>query len=290
MQKPVIPDSVFSKKTSYGFEIPALGIGTWEMGGRHSREIKDDDKEIDAIRFALENGIRHIDTAERYGNGHAEELIAVAAEGMDRSELFITSKVWSSHLGYDDVLRAAEGSLKRLKTGYLDLYLIHAPNPSFPIKETMKAMSRLIDEKVVLWTGVSNFNVPLMEEAQSFCSHKIAANQVEYNLFTRNLGSLSQNMEKEVYPYCIENDMIMIAWRPLDKGALSSGSFPEISEIALKYKKTPAQIAINWLISKKNIVTIPKTSQRQHLLENTGALGWSLSAEDSLKLDRIAVK
>jgi diketogulonate reductase-like aldo/keto reductase len=290
MQKPLIPDSVFSKKTSCGFEIPSLGIGTWEMGGRHSRVDNDDVTEVEAIRLALAMGMKHIDTAEIYGQGHAEELAAIAMEGMDRSGLFITSKVWSSHLRYDDVLRAAEGSLKRLKTNYLDLYLIHAPNPSLPLKETMKAMTRLIDEKIILWTGVSNFDVPLMKEAQSCCSYKIVANQVEYNLFTRNNGTLSKNMEKNVYPYCIENDLILIAWRPLDKGSITSGSGPILDEIALRYKKTPAQIAINWLISKKNIVTIPKASQKKHLIENAGALGWNLNEEDTEKLDRIAVK
>ena len=281
---------MFSKKTSCGFEIPSLGIGTWEMGGRHSRVENYDEKEIDAIRFALNNGISHIDTAEIYGQGHAEELIAIALEGLDRTKFFITSKVWSNHLSYDDVLRAAEGCLKRLKTNYLDLYLIHAPNPSILLKDTMRAMNRLIDEKIILWTGVSNFDVPLMKEAQSCCSYKIVANQVEYNLFTRNTGTLSKNMEKEVYPYCIENDMILIAWRPLDKGAISSGSNTVINEMARKYEKTPSQIAINWLISKKNIVTIPKASSKEHLLENAGALGWILNEEDMIKLDRIGIK
>lgn len=290
MQKPLIPDVMFSKKISCGFEIPSLGFGTWEMGGRHSKDDNNDRKEIDAIRFALDMGIKHLDTAEIYGQGHAEELIAIAMEGTDRSKLFITSKVWSSHLRFDDVLRAAEGSLKRLKTDYLDLYLIHAPNPSMQLNDTMKAMNRLIDEKVILWTGVSNFDVPLMKEAQCHCSYKVVANQVEYNLFTRNEGTLSKNMEKEVYPYCVENDMILIAWRPLDKGSISSDSHPLINEMMRKYEKTPAQIAINWLISKENIVTIPKASQKTHLLENAGALGWNLSENDIIKLDRIAIR
>jgi len=278
-----------SKKTSSGFEIPSLGLGTWEMGGRDGSNNSADDKEIEAICFALEIGYSHIDTAEIYGMGHTEELVGKALEGKVRKNVFITSKVRSANLAYDNVLRAVEGSLKRLKTDYLDLYLIHAPNPAIPLKETMRAMNRLIDEKLILWQGVSNFDTAQLQEVQAYSNSKIVANQVEYNLFTRNLGVRNQNMESEIYPYCLENDIIFVAWRPLGKGIVSLKSLPVIDELSIKYGKSPAQIAIQWLISKENVATIPKASSKEHLIENFGALGWNLSQKDVIKLDEIEI-
>ncbi len=282
--------TLFNKTiSSTGIEIASIGIGTWEVGGRFIRDYRNDESQIEALRKAVGMGFSHIDTAEVYGNGHAEEIVAEAVKGYNRKDIFITSKVWSKNLDYTSLLKSAEQSLKRLKSDYFDLYLIHAPNNQIQLKETMKAMSRLVDEKTTRWIGVSNFNVSQMKEAQYYCNHKVAANQLEYNLTNRNKGTLNLNVEKEIYPYCLENDILFIAWRPLAKGVITKLTNPLLLNLSKKYNKTITQLAINWLVSKKNIVTIPKATQINHLEEIKNSLGWSMDANDYLLLDNFAI-
>ena len=271
-------------------KIPVLGIGTWGMGGRYERDTSHDKEEILAIKTAIKLGMTHIDTAEVYGKGHAEELVAQAIQGFDRKKLFIVTKVSQEHLRHDDIMSAAKASLKRLKTNYIDLYLIHGPNPSIPLKETMKAMDHLAEKKLVRFIGVSNFSVKEMKEAQSYTKNKIVANQIEYNLLIRNKGMWTTNMESEIIPYCQKNNIIIIAYRPIAKGELAKPGYKLLDELAKKYNKTQAQIAINWLILKKNIVTIPKSTDINHLKENLGAIGWKMDSEDIKKLDQFKAK
>ncbi|MCF8303755.1 MAG: aldo/keto reductase [Bacteroidales bacterium] len=269
-----------------GTKIPALGFGTWEMGGRSQRNTTNDNQEIEAIHTAIEKGLHHIDTAEKYGSGHSEELVYEATKDFNRNELFLTSKVSPMHLRYDELLFSAEQSLKRLGTDYLDLYLIHEYNPKISLNETMKAMNRLVDEKMVRYIGVSNFQKRQMKEAQYYSHYKVAVNQVEYSLVTRNKGRYNTGMENEILPYCQKNNIIFIAWRPLGKGAIAAHEFPLMEELKKKYNKTAAQIAINWLLAKDKVITIPKASKISHLEDNLGALGWSLSEEDVKRLDK----
>ncbi len=271
-------------------KIPILGIGTWGMGGKYERNTTHDKEEILAIRTAVKLGMTHIDTAEVYGKGHAEELVAEAIQGFDRKKLFIVTKVSQEHLRHDDVIFAAKASLKRLKTNYIDLYLIHGPNLSIPLKETMKAMDHLVENKLVRFIGVSNFSVKEMKEAQSHSKNKIVANQIEYNLLVRNKGMWTTNMESEIIPYCQKNNIMVIAYRPIAKGELAKPGFEVLDKLSKKYKKTQAQIAINWLISKKNVITIPKSTHIEHLKENLGAIGWKMDFEDIKKLDQFKAK
>jgi diketogulonate reductase-like aldo/keto reductase len=250
-----------------------------------SRDTGKDIEEINAIVDAMELGYTHIDTAEMYGAGHSEELIGFAISDFDRKSLFITTKVLPEHLHYDDVIKSAEGSLRRLKTNYIDLYLIHIPNPEIPIRETMKAMDYLVEQKMIRFIGVSNFSVAQIKEAGMYTENKIVNNQIEYNLLTRHSGMYNTNIESEIIPFCQENGIIITAWKPLVKGKLMSEENKLLEEISEKYKKTRAQIALNWLISKKNIITIPKSTNIEHLKENLGALEWKLSEEDIKRLD-----
>lgn len=250
------------------------------MGGKMERDPEnDDERDIAAIQYAIEKGITHIDTAEMYAAGHAEELVAAAINGRDRAPLFLVSKVSPDHLSYDDVLRSAEASLKRLQTEYLDLYLVHKPNPTIPIAETMRAMNRLQDEGLVRSIGVSNFSVERMTEAQAASAHPIVANQVHYNLSVREME------DRHVLDYCQQNDVMLIAWRPV-QDILPLGSVDIIQEMCAKYEKTPVQIAINWLTSQKNIVTLTKTSSPAHFDENLGGVGWEMEPEDIERLRR----
>jgi diketogulonate reductase-like aldo/keto reductase len=268
------------------FKIPVLGLGTWGIGGLVESDYSNDKESIISIRSALELGYSHIDTAELYGAGHTEELVGQAINEVGRSELVITSKVWKSNLSYNDLISSCNRSLEKLKTKYIDAYLIHAPNPDIPIEETMAALDYLIEEKYIRSIGVSNFTVEQLKNAQLHSKNKIAAFQIPYNLSARNKnykGSLV-NMESETIPYCQANDILVMAYRPIERGFLLRPNFL-LDQLSEKYNKTKAQIALNWLISKKNIITIPKSTNLDHLKENLEAVGWTLSAEDIRLLD-----
>jgi diketogulonate reductase-like aldo/keto reductase len=268
------------------FKIPVLGLGTWGIGGLVESDYSNDKESIISIRSALELGYSHIDTAELYGAGHTEELVGEAISEVDRSELVITSKVWKANLSYNDLISSCNRSLEKLKTEHIDTYLIHAPNPDIPIEETMAALDYLIEEKYIRSIGVSNFTVEQLKNAQLHSKNKIAAFQIPYNLSARNKnykGSLV-NMESETIPYCQANDILVMAYRPIERGFLLRPNFL-LDQLSEKYNKTKAQIALNWLISKKNIITIPKSTNLDHLKENLEAVGWTLSAEDIRLLD-----
>ncbi len=269
-------------------KIPVLGLGTWLIGGDLEPDYSDDENEIKAIQKAIELGYSHLDTAELYSNGHCEELIGKAIKSIDRKKLFITSKVRGTKLKYNDVIVSAKESLKRLQTDYIDLYLIHSPSSIIPIEETMKAFDYLVDQKMVKYIGVSNFTVDQLIEVQKHTKYKIVANQIEYSLLTRNIGKYSgnNNMESKTIPYCQENNIIVMAERPIERGLILE-SHPLLDNLEIKYNKTKAQIAMNWLISKKNIITIPKSTNINHLNENLGAMGWKLKKEDIKILDEI---
>ncbi len=254
--------------------MPVFGLGTWRMGGDMEYDPSDDRANIKAVKAAIDSGITHIDSAEKYAQGHAEELVGKAIKGYDRSKLFLVSKVADGNLRYEDVLKSCVASLKRLGTDYLDLYLIHAPNPQIPIKETMKALDKLKAEGLIKNIGVSNFNVNRMKEAQAATKNKIVANQLHFNLIIREVE------RKGVLKYCQDNDVILIAWRPLEAGVLTKDQSPTVDRICKKYKKTPAQVAINWLVSQNNVVTLSKMKSPKHLQDNLGAIGWQMTEED----------
>lgn len=264
-----------TKKFKNGFEIPVYGLGTWQMGGREKRnEENDDEADIKAIQMAIESGVTHIDTAESYADGFTEELIGRAIKDKKRDKLFLASKVRSKNLSYDNVIRAAHGSLERLGTDYLDLYMPHSYNSQIPLKETVKALDFLVEQGLIKNIGASNFNVQELKEAQSCTHNKIVSNQVHYNLKYREPD------KKGVIKYCQENDIAIIAWRPLQKGMLIAEEASILHSLAEKYHKTPSQIAINWLVSQENVVTIAKTTTEVHLQENLGALDWEMDSED----------
>lgn len=275
-------------KTIGEVKIPVLGLGTWLIGGATEADYSEDTQAIDAIKKAVKMGYNLIDTAEYYGNGHCEELVGEAIKEIDRQSLFISSKVWTTNLKYNDVISSAKRSLKRLGTDYIDLYMIHSPNETIPISETIKGFDYLVDNKLIKYIGVSNFKVNQLIEAQNHTNNKIVVNQIEYSLLTRNTGKYSgnNNMESETIPYCQENDIIVMAERPIERGLILQ-NHPILNRLELKYSKTKAQIAMNWLISKKNIVTIPKAINEDHLKENLGSMGWKLEKEDIRILDKI---
>ncbi len=257
-------------------KVPVIGMGTWEIGGGISRDTTHDNEAIRAIRKAIGLGMTLIDTAEMYAAGHAEELVGEAIKPFRRKQLFLVSKVAPYNLHYNDVIRAAEKSLERLKTYWLDLYLIHHPNPRVPLKETIAAMEKLVERGLVRFIGVSNFDIDQMEEARSYLSkNEIVVNQVEYNLLARGI-------ERDVLPYCVQHQITVMAYRPLAGGELSRNKF--LREIGQRYQKTASQVALNWLITRENVIAIPKAVNPEHLEQNAGAAGWELSKDDIERL------
>jgi len=264
-----------------GFKASVIGMGTYYdpayiVLARLLRLHRGRGLKIAALRKGVELGINLIDTAEVY---ETERLVAEALKGFKRDELFIASKVWLTHLRYEKVLKAAENSLRRLECSCIDLYQVHWPNPSVPVEETMRAMSRLVDEGKIRHIGVSNFPLELLKRAQeALPRHEIASNQVEYSLAVRRI-------EKDLLPYCEQNSIAVLAYRPLAHGALAKpggGLQRVLREIGEKHGgKTPAQIALNWLFNRSRMVfPIPRASKPERIVENAGAAGWRLDEND----------
>ena len=271
-----------------GVMVPEVGLGTARYTGG-----------VEPLRRGVELGAFLIDTAEMY---RTEDAVGQAVKGI-RDRVFIATKVLSSHLRYDQVMRAAENSLRQLGTDYIDLYQIHWPNSSVSIKETMRAMEALADSGQVRYIGVSNFSVKELEEARAAMTrHPIVSNQVIYNLKRRGI-------EKNLLPYCQQNHITVIAYTPLANGSLTVpspsqenqrrgplhwaagqllGREPErqrLQEVADEVNKTPAQVALNWCTSRPNVIAIPKSNSMSRVEENCGASGWRLSEDQLRRLD-----
>jgi len=262
------------RELTRGVSVPILGLGTWGMGGRENPDKARDAETVTAIRMAVELGLTHLDTAEYYGAGHAEELIGEAIEGMDRGKLFITSKVWHDHLHREDLLHSMKASLKRLGVDQVDLYLVHWPNSEVPLKETMAAMEECVKQGYTRFIGVSNFSAQLMEEAQAYLRDtRLVANQVQFSL-------IDQKPRMELLPACRKIGVSLVAYRPLERGAIIQTPNPVMDEIAEAHGKTRVQVALNWLIAQDDVFTIPKSTNPVHLMEFMGALGWRLNPEE----------
>ncbi len=247
-----------------------------------SSDSSRDEEAVEALKLGLELGMTLIDTAEMYGGGHTEEVVSKVLKGWS-GPVFVASKVSPSHFGYDDVLRSAGRSLERLKVKRMDLYQLHWPNSQIPIEETMRAMEKLVKVGMTRYIGVSNFSVEQMEEAQSALStERIVSNQVEYSLVDRSI-------EGDVLRYCQREGMTVIAYSPLGKGRIPRGrgaAFNLIDEIAAEHGKSRTQVALNWVVRKEPVVTIPKAIDRKHVRENASAVGWKLTPEDLERLDK----
>lgn len=260
------------KTLSGGFSLPVYGLGTWGMGGWLEADMAHDGETVAAIADALAAGVKHIDTAEMYGAGHAEELVGGAVQGFDRRKLQIASKVYAGlDGGYDGVLRACEASLKRLGTDYLDLYMLHRM-PARHLDDVMRAMDRLVAEGAIRAIGVCNMTAHRFEEVQRRTANKVVCNQLHYSVDCREI------VQKGVLAQAQSHDVMVTAWGPLGKGTLEQQGM--LQEVAAKYGKTPYQVALNWLITQQNVVVVSKTSSLTHLQQNLGALGWQLEHQD----------
>jgi diketogulonate reductase-like aldo/keto reductase len=264
-----------------GRDVPIVGMGTWMIEGR----TKDADKRaIEAMQLGIDLGMTHIDTAEMYGNGRAEELVAEALNGR-RQSVFLVSKVLPTNASYDRTLKACERSLKRLKTEYIDLYLLHWPSSQHPIEETMRAMEKLVDEGMIRFIGVSNFDVEQLREAQSALKkYRIACNQVLYHIDYRGI-------EHDLLPYCAQNKIAIVGYSPFGHGnfpSTQSRGGKILNEIAKRHNRTVRQVVLNFLTRDSNLFTIPKAANPDHVRDNSGAVGknWKLDDEDIATIDK----
>lgn len=249
--------------TVRGVKVPTVGLGTWRLTGEQCRQ---------SVRTALELGYRHLDTAQAYGN-ERQVGSALRASDIDREAVFLTTKLGRGNRGYDDVRQSTEESLAKLGTEYVDLLLIHWPDPTTPLRETLAAMNELVKEGTVRHIGVSNFDIDRLDRARKLSEHEILTDQVQYNPYWP---------QSELLDYCRIHDVALTAYSPLAHGGVLED--PVLEEIGQKYDKTAAQVALRWLVQQPNVVTVPKATSREHLAANVDIFDFELRDEE---MDRI---
>ena len=255
--------SVPSLTLPSGDELPVVGLGTWDL---------DDDAVRGSVRAALDGEYTHVDTAEGY---HNEAAIGDVLADYEREDLFLTSKVLPKNLDYGNVVRACERTLDRLGTDYLDLYLIHWPNPAISVRETLDAMETLHDRGKIRNVGVSNFTGYQLSNALHVSDVPIAVNQIEFN---------PQFQRHDLVEYCQSEGVVVEAAAPLARTACLDDE--TILELAEAYDRTPAQIVLRWAV-EKDIVVLPKSSSAAHVAENIDLFGWELDPADHRRIDEL---
>ncbi|WP_315720615.1 MULTISPECIES: aldo/keto reductase [unclassified Bradyrhizobium] len=241
-----------------GARIPALGLGTWELRGRTCARI---------VEQALTLGYRHIDTAQVYEN-EQEVGEGLRASRVRRNELFLTTKVWTTHFAPHDLERSTKESLVRLRVSEVDLLLLHWPNPHVPLAETLGALAHAKTLGLARHIGVSNFTVALLDEAVALSPEPLVCNQVEYHPY------LDQTKVREA---CARHGLALVAYSPIAKGKIKND--PTLTRIGRAHGKSPAQICLRWLV-QQNVVAIPRTSKIERLSENLEVFDFELSEQE----------
>ncbi len=256
-----------------GERVPALGMGTWNMGEGHATRAE----ELASLRLGLDLGLCLIDTAEMYGEGLSEALVGEAIAGR-RDEVFLVSKVYPHNASRRGTADACERSLRRLGTDRIDLYLLHWRG-SIPLEETVQGLQALQREGKVRHYGVSNLDLSDMEALWGIPGgDQVAVNQLLYNLGRRGI-------EWDLLPWLRERRVPVMAYSPIEQARLTR--HPKLIRFAQASGMTPAQVALAWLMAREDIIAIPKTSHRERLRENFGALAHALTPEQLAELDRI---
>ena len=257
--------------------VSLIGQGTWMMEGAPDHERR----AIEALRLSIDLGMTHIDTAEMYGNGRVEELVGEAISGR-RDEVFLASKVLPFNASFEGTQRACVRSLKRLRTDRLDLYMLHWLG-EHPIRETMRAMEKLVSEGLIRFIGVSNLDVEEVSAAENALrNERLASDQVLYNLEERGI-------ERRLLPYCARREIALVAYSPFGHGKFPSSWSVEgrvLALIAERHGRTPRQVALNFLTRHPGVFAIPKAGRPEHAIENAGSVGWDLTDEDIAMIER----
>jgi 2,5-diketo-D-gluconate reductase B len=241
-----------------GANIPAIGLGTWELRGRTCARL---------VEQAIKLGYRHIDTAQIYDN-EREVGDGLRASGVKRDDVFVTTKVWTTHFAPNDLERSTKESLAKLRLAEVDLLLLHWPNPQVPLSETLGALAHVRQLGMARHIGVSNFTVALIEEAVAACPAPLACDQVEYHPY------LDQT---KVLDACARHGMALVAYSPVAKGRIKNDQV--LAQIGQAHGKTAAQICLRWLV-QQNVAAIPRTSRIERLSENIDIFDFALSGEE----------
>ncbi len=261
-----------------GTPLPVLGLGTWTYGGGNTSDYSRDEEDLATLRRLIALGYTHLDTAESYGRGHSEDLVGQAIKSFPREDVFVTTKVSPDHFRAQDVIHAAEGSLRRLDISSIDLYLLHWPNDRIPLAETFQGINALLADGRIKRVGVSNFSVAQMQESMRLSQGPIMTNQVHYNLLQRD------PQRDGVLAFCQQEGIVLTAYSPLKDNVLSNRV---VKSIAIRQDVTPAQVAIQWLLRQPMVITIPKTSDLEHATDNLAAVDLVLSDAEVAELDAI---
>ena len=249
-----------------GARIPAIGLGTWELRGRTCARL---------VEQALKLGYRHIDTAQIYEN-EREVGEGLRSSRVKREELFVTTKVWTTHFAPNDLERSTKESLTKLRIPEVDLLLLHWPNPQVPLSETVGALARVKRAGLARHIGVSNFTVALINEAVGACPEPLICDQVEYHPY------LDQTRVKEA---CAQHGMALVAYSPVAKGRVKNDE--TLARIGETHGKTPAQVCLRWLV-QQNVAAIPRTSRIERLSENIDVFDFALSEPEMQQVSRLA--
>jgi 2,5-diketo-D-gluconate reductase B len=241
-----------------GAKIPAIGLGTWELRGRTCARL---------VEQALKLGYRHIDTAQVYEN-EREVGEGLRASRVKRDEVFVTTKVWTTHFAPNDLERSTKESLTKLRLSEIDLLLLHWPNPHVPLSETLGALAHVKKLGIARHIGVSNFTVALIEEAIAACPEPLVCDQVEYHPY------LDQTKVKEA---CTQHGMALVAYSPIAKGRVKGDA--TLARIGQAHGKTAAQVCLRWLV-QQNVCAIPRTSRLERLSENIEIFDFVLSDDE----------
>ncbi|QDJ08457.1 2,5-diketo-D-gluconic acid reductase [Roseomonas mucosa] len=252
--------------TQHGLRMPRLGFGTWPMTGAECEA---------AVRQALELGYRHIDTAERYENEDAVGA-GLAASGLARGDVHLTTKVWWDHLSPQAMHEAMARSLEKLRTDHVDLYLIHWPAKDWDLPRTIEALVRLKEEGKARQIGVANFPRPLLRQVVEELKAPIACLQVEYHV---TLG------QAKLLDYTRRHDIALTAYSPLARNKVAE--IPGIQAIARKHGATPAQVALKWLLDQDGVSAVPKAASRANQQANLDSLKLQLDDEDRAAIARL---
>ncbi|MGB9115942.1 aldo/keto reductase [Bradyrhizobium sp.] len=248
-----------------GARIPAIGLGTWELRGRTCARI---------VEQAIKLGYRHIDTAKVYEN-EREVGEGLRASGVRRDELFVTTKIWTTHFAPNDLERSTKESLAKLRLSEVDLLLLHWPNPQVPLAETLGALAHVRQLGMSRHIGVSNFTVALIEEATAVCPEPLACDQVEYHPY------LDQT---KVLEACARHRMAVVAYSPVARGRIKNDQ--TLAQIGQAHGKTAAQVCLHWLV-QQNVPAIPRTSKIERLSENIDIFDFELSDQEMREISQM---
>ncbi|MEA2891096.1 MAG: hypothetical protein QOI05_1889 [Bradyrhizobium sp.] len=249
-----------------GTRIPAIGLGTWELRGRACARV---------VEQALRLGYRHIDTAQIYEN-ESEVGDGLRASGVHRDEVFVTTKVWTTHFAPNDLERSTKESLARLRLAHVDLLLLHWPNPRIPLQETLGALAHAKQLGMARHVGVSNFTVALIEQAVAACPVPLVCDQVEYHPYLD---------QAKVLRACADNGMALVAYSPIAKGRIKNDK--ALAGIGEQHRKSAAQVCLRWLL-QQNVAAIPRTSKIERLSENIELFDFELSDEEMRQISAMS--